>query len=82
MMRALDGAGMTAAYVPRELVLMRLGGATNASVCNVIRQNMEIVDSLRRAGHPFAGPGMIARKVISRIHQRAAARSIARSMPA
>lgn len=81
MMRALDGAGMTAAYVPRELVLMRVGGATNASVGNVIRQNMEIFDSLRRAGHPFAGPGMIARKVISRIRQRTAARGIARSMP-
>lgn len=79
MMRALDGAGMTAAYVPRELVLMRVGGATNASVGNVLRQNMEIIDSLRRAGHQFAGPAMIARKVISRIRQRAIARGMARS---
>jgi len=82
MMRALDGAGMTAAYVPRELVLMRLGGATNASVGNVLRQNLEIIDSLRRAGHPFAGPAMIARKVISRIRQRASARGMARGWQA
>ncbi|MBM4053039.1 MAG: glycosyltransferase [Planctomycetes bacterium] len=81
MMRALDGAGMTAAYVPRELVLMRVGGATNASARNVLRQNLEIIDSLRRAGHPFAGPAMIARKVISRIRQRVAARGVARSEP-
>jgi len=78
MMRALDGAGMTAAYVPRELVVMRLGGVTNASVGNVLRQNMEIIDSLRRAGHPFVGPSLIAQKVISRIRQRAAARGKAR----
>jgi glycosyltransferase involved in cell wall biosynthesis len=81
MMRALDGAGMTAAYVPRELVLMRVGGATNANASNVLRQNMEIIDSLRRAGHPFAGPAMIARKIVSRIRQRAAARGMVRREP-
>lgn len=81
MMRALDGAGMTTAYVPRELVLMRVGGATNASAGNVLRQNMEIIDSLRRAGHPFAGPAMIARKVISRVRQRVAARVTAGGEP-
>jgi glycosyltransferase involved in cell wall biosynthesis len=80
MMRALDGAGMTATYVPRELVLMRVGGATNASIGNVLRQNLEIIDSLRRAGHRFAGPAMVARKVISRIRQRAAARGTAGSV--
>lgn len=81
MMRAMDIAGMTAAYVPRQLVLMRVGGATNASFGNVLRQNMEIIDSLRRAGHPFAGPPMIARKLISRVRQRVAARVTARSEP-
>lgn len=81
MMRAMDIAGMTAAYVPRELVLMRVCGATNASFGNVLRQNMEIIDSLRRAGRPFAGPAMIARKVISRIRQRATARRLARGEP-
>lgn len=81
MMRALDGAGMTTAYVPRELVLMRIGGATNANIRNVLRQNVEIIDSLRRAGHPFVGPAMIARKVISRVQQRVAARRMTRSAP-
>jgi glycosyltransferase involved in cell wall biosynthesis len=75
MMRAMDIAGMTTAYVPRELVLMRVGGATNANARNVLRQNLEIIDSLRRAGHPFAGPALIARKVFSRMRQRAAARA-------
>lgn len=81
MMHAMDIAGMTAAYVPRELVLMRVCVATNASLGNVLRQNMEIIDSLQRAGHPFASPTMIARKVISPIRQRAAARGLARGEP-
>jgi len=42
---------------------------------------LEIIDSLRRAGHPFAGPAMIGRKVISRVRQRVAARVTARSEP-
>jgi glycosyltransferase involved in cell wall biosynthesis len=74
MMRALDVASMTTTYVDRELVLMRVGGATNASIRNVIRQNLEIIDSLRRAGHPLAGPGLIARKLLVRRRQRKAAR--------
>ena len=37
-----------------------------------------MVDRLVGVGHPFASPTMIARKVISRIRQRAAARGLAR----
>ena len=79
MMRALDVAGMSTVYVPRELVLMRVGGATNASLRNIFRQNVEIVDALRRAGHPFSGPGLIARKIVARARQRAWARGSRRT---
>jgi glycosyltransferase involved in cell wall biosynthesis len=70
MMRALDGAELSTTYIEHELVLMRVGGATNATLGNVVRQNLEILDSVRRAGHRFAAPRLIARKIAVRFRQR------------
>lgn len=74
MMRALEIRRLTTTYVPRELVLMRLGGATNVSLRNVLIQNCEIVQSLARAGFPLAAPGLVVRKIASRVGQRLLAR--------
>jgi len=35
-------------YIPRVLVKMRMGGLTNKSILNIIRQNNEIVQTLRK----------------------------------
>jgi hypothetical protein len=46
-------------YIPDVLVRMRLGGATNVSLGNVLRQNIEIANAFRKYGlsvglKPFA----------------------------
>lgn len=46
MVRFLGKYKIPSAYIPNVLVKMRLGGATNRSVLNVVKQNLEI----RRAG--------------------------------
>jgi glycosyltransferase involved in cell wall biosynthesis len=70
MMRALDGASHSTTYVERELVLMKIGGATNATFGNVVRQNLEILDSIRRAGHRYAAPRLVTRKILVRFRQK------------
>jgi|LauGreDrversion4_2_1035121.scaffolds.fasta_scaffold439516_2 glycosyltransferase involved in cell wall biosynthesis len=79
MMRALEMRRLTTTYVPKELVLMRLGGATNVSLRNVLVQNGEIVRSLWRAGFPLAAPGLVVRKVVDRVAQRLRARVASRA---
>ena len=37
-------------YIPKVLVKMRLGGASNNSLKNVIRQNLAVIRTLRRGG--------------------------------
>jgi glycosyltransferase involved in cell wall biosynthesis len=59
---------ITSAYIPEVLVRMRLGGATNGSLGNVLRQNREI----SRAFHKYSldvGLKPFAFKLISRVSQ-------------
>lgn len=55
-------------YIPRTLVRMRMGGASNASVGNVIRGNCEAYRAARKHRLPV-GPLFVVRKVLSRIPQ-------------
>ena len=48
---------------------MRLGGASNRSVANVVKQNREILHSLRGHGLSVSLPGFLIRKLISRARQ-------------
>ena len=70
MFRALEIKKYTSCYLPRELIRMRTGGATNISLKNVIRQNQEILRSLRSHGASISTGGFILRKLISRTRQR------------
>jgi glycosyltransferase involved in cell wall biosynthesis len=74
MLRAMVVHGIDAAYVERELVYMRAGGATGGSIRSIIRQNREIIDALGRAGHHVSLPTFIARKASNRLQQRWRAR--------
>jgi glycosyltransferase involved in cell wall biosynthesis len=68
MCRFLHARGVPSAYLPGVKVRMRVGGATNVSLRNVWRQNLEIVRAMRRHGVPV-GPGFISGKLASRATQ-------------
>ncbi len=50
MMRLLAVHRIRVKYLPELLVKMRLGGATNRSMSNIIKQNIEILRAQRRHG--------------------------------
>ena len=69
MMRVMERGAVKTSYIPEVLVNMRLGGTTNRSIANIVRQNREILMALRQHGPP-ANPFMfIANKVVSRVRQ-------------
>jgi glycosyltransferase involved in cell wall biosynthesis len=70
MIRLLEQGRVKAVYVPRIWVKMRLGGQTNLSMGNIIRQNREIITSLRRHNIPVSVPRFIVSKLLNRIVQR------------
>lgn len=70
MFRALEIKKYTSTYMPLELTRMRTGGATNISLKNIVRQNQEILRSLRSHGASISTAGFIVRKLLSRIRQR------------
>jgi glycosyltransferase involved in cell wall biosynthesis len=69
MMRFLEVARIAAVYVPTPLVYMRLGGETNRSSRNVVRQNQEILHALRNHGLRASLPGYLRGKILSRVLQ-------------
>lgn len=69
MMRFLEVHRITSAYIPEVLVRMRMGGETNRSIQNVIRQNCEIMSALRMHGLLSSWPRFIVHKAWSRIGQ-------------
>lgn len=68
MFRFLHKHHITTAYIPAILVKMRLGGSSNRSVSNVIKQNMEIARILNRNGLKMS-PTFLYHKFINRISQ-------------
>jgi len=70
MLRYLEHGHVRAAYIAQVQVRMRVGGATNRSLRNVVRQNQEIFQALARNGIPFSRVSFLVHKIASRIWQR------------
>ncbi len=69
MMRYLERGQVRAVYIPHVLVRMRVGGATNQSWGNIVQQNLEVFDALRKNGVFFSRIWFAVNKVISRLNQ-------------
>jgi glycosyltransferase involved in cell wall biosynthesis len=70
MMRYLECGGVRSAYIPNVQVHMRVGGATNQSWRNIVRQNREILAALEKNNIPYSLPSLAVHKLLSRIKQR------------
>ena len=70
MMRYLEKGGVRAAYIPHVQVRMRVGGATNRSLRNIFRQNLEIFRALKKNGVPYSLVSFMLHKLASRFWQR------------
>lgn len=67
-LRLLDIGGIRTAYLPEVLVRMRAGGASNASLRNIVQGNLEAAQACRKHGLPGSFR-FIAGKILSRIPQ-------------
>lgn len=67
-MRLLRVHGIKSVYVPEILVKMRLGGATNNSLLNIVKGNLESYRACRQHGLSIT-PLFIITKIASRIPQ-------------
>lgn len=62
--------GFKAVYLPEVMVKMRLGGASNRSLGNIIRKSREDLDALRRSNvGAFGGLGALFWKNVSKLGQ-------------
>ncbi len=59
--------GFNSVYLPAVFVKMRLGGASNKSLRNILRKSREDLDALRRSG--VGGLGALVWKNISKVRQ-------------
>lgn len=69
MMRLLEVHRLRSRYLPGVLVRMRLGGTTNKSLRNVVRQNREVLQALRMHGLPAGAGPFFGHKIVSRALQ-------------
>lgn len=72
MMRYLECGGVRSVYIPRVQVRMRVGGTTNQSWSNIVRQNREIFHALRKNDIPHSTVSFWIHKLTSRLWQRLA----------
>ena len=69
MMRFLEVHRVRGKYIPEVLVQMRMGGTTNRSLGNIVKQNKEILRALRQHGLRSSVLRLLASKVVSRGRQ-------------
>lgn len=69
IVRCLEVKRLRSVYLPQVLVNMRLGGETNRSVTNIIRQNREILRALENNGVKASALGFALGKLVSRARQ-------------
>ncbi|QWW72233.1 glycosyltransferase family 2 protein [Rhizobium sp. WYJ-E13] len=69
MLRFLEIGRINAIYIPRVLVRMRLGGATNKSARNISRQNSEILRAFHEHGFKISVPKFWVSKIVNRVGQ-------------
>jgi glycosyltransferase len=67
IVRLFTQPGLRAVYLPHVLVKMRMGGASNRSLANVIQKSREDLRALRR--HRVGGIGALAWKNLSKLAQ-------------
>jgi hypothetical protein len=69
MARLLERFQIRSVYVPKIFIKMRFGGASNNSVINIVKQNIEIYKACKKNNLPvFLGAFFII-KIVSRIKQ-------------
>jgi glycosyltransferase involved in cell wall biosynthesis len=73
LFRFLEKHQVCSVYVPGVFVKMRLGGATNKDIKNIVRQNREILHVLHSAGAD-ASPVFFVSKIFEKVSQFVAAR--------
>ena len=69
MLRFIVSHGIKLRYIDKVAVKMRLGGITNKSVSNIVKQNIEIMRARRKYGVNGSAGGYLAHKAVSRIKQ-------------
>lgn len=70
MLRFLSHPEFQVVYLPEVLVRMRVGGASNRSLRNIVRKSREGLRALRETGvGAFGGVGALAWKNISKLKQ-------------
>ncbi len=69
MARFLEVGKITSHYIPEVLVHMRMGGTTNRSLSNVIKQNLEVRRGFLALGLGFSWVRFLGHKVFSRALQ-------------
>ncbi len=74
MMRYLEIGKTRSVYIPHVLIRMRVGGATNQSWGNVIKQNNEVLLALKKNKLPFSPLRFWVTKIFDRVRQYASAR--------
>lgn len=67
--RLVGKHGINAVHLPRVLVRMRLGGVTNNSLGNIVRQNIEIIRANRINGIEISAISHLLSKSINRLGQ-------------
>ena len=72
MMRYLELGAIKSKHIPHIQVRMRLGGATNQSWRNIVRQNREILQAFKKNCIPYSLPAFVFHKLASRVWQRLA----------
>jgi glycosyltransferase involved in cell wall biosynthesis len=69
MLRALEIECVKSIYIPQVWVKMRIGGASNKSIRNIVRQNFEIYDGSRLLGIRFNPFRFAIYKIWNRLNQ-------------
>lgn len=67
-LRLLEVKKISTAYIPEILVRMRIGGASNSSLKNIFRGNIEAAQACRKHGYS-GGLVFVIRKIFSRFPQ-------------
>jgi glycosyltransferase involved in cell wall biosynthesis len=69
MMRFLARHKISSVYIPELFVKMRIGGVSNRSFFNIIRQNIQILKAAKQNNVPVSPLVFIIAKVFSRVYQ-------------
>ena len=69
MMRFLEVYKIRSHYIPEVLVHMRMGGTTNNSLSNIVKQNVEVLNALKSHGLRGSAMRLVGSKFISRGRQ-------------